>query len=201
MTEIKKYRGGSRELLARFEEIYALLMDVYMATGGKYPALEWLYEKPIPGEIGWKEGFRRTYRPFLKRRLENELDEIFTVEDRKIIGVIGLNYDIKEKDVFEEYSRLFGEIGIKPDENSAFLEILAVHPSRWKEGIGRVLLLTAMKRIESLNKRGYGITFPDLYPAISLYDSVGGRVLGKVEKFAWSPGDRPVDYLLIAFTS
>lgn len=200
MTEIKRYDGGSRELMEKFEEIYSLLMDVYAATGGKYPALEWLYEKPIPGEIGWKEGFRRAYRPFLKWRLENELDEVFAVEDGRIIGIIGINYDIKEKEVFEEYERLFREVGIKLDENSAFLEVLAVHPSRWKKGIGRILLLTAMERLRSLNKKGYGITFPDLYPAISLYDSVGGTVLGKVTKFAWSAGDKPADYLLISFS-
>ena len=58
-----------------------------------------------------------------------------------------------------------------------------------------------MERVSSMNKKGYGITFPDLYPAISLYDSVGGKVLGTVEKFAWSPGDKPADYLLISFTS
>ncbi len=201
MAEIRKYRGGSKELLSRFDEIYALLMDVYEATGGRYPALEWVYSKPLPGEKGWKDRFGEIYRPFLRWRLENELDEIFTVEDEGIIGIIGLNYDISEKEIFEEYHRLFARMSIELEENAAFLEILAVHPSKWREGIGRVLLKTAMEHLERMGKKGYGITFPNLYPAISLYDSVGASILGTVRDFVWNEGDKPADYLLVRFTS
>ncbi len=201
MAGIRKYRGGSKELLSRFEDIYSLLRDVYEATGGKYPALEWVYEKPLPGEMEWEGRFREIYEPFLRWRLENELDEIFTVEDNGIIGIIGLNYDIREKEVLEEYRRLFARIGVELEENAAFLEILAVHPSRWRGGIGRILLKTAMEHLEKMGKKGYGITFPNLYPAISLYDSVGATILGTVRDFVWNEGDKAADYLLVRFTS
>ncbi len=195
---MNRYEGGSRELLSRFEEIYSLLKDVYAATEGRYPALEWVHDKPWPGEEGWEERFREIYAPFLRWRLENELDEIITMEDDAIKALIGINY-VRDPEIFQEYRRLFQAVGEELSPNSAFLEILAVHPAEWRKGLGRLLLKRAMEEIRMRGKKGYGITFPDLYPALSLYDSMGAKVLGKVEGFMWNEGDKPADYLLIRF--
>ncbi|GEM_PF-2974221 len=198
MVAMRRYKRESAPLISRFEEIYTLMRDVYEKTGGKYPALEWVHKKPVPGEKEWKDRFREIYAPFLRWRLENEIDEIITVEDPEIIGIIGINY-VHNPEVFEGYRRIFREIGMELHENSAFLEILAVHPSRWRKGLGRLLLESAIDRVKDTGRKAYGITFPDLYPALHLYELLEAEVLGKVEGFSWNEGDRGADYLILRF--
>lgn len=194
--KIKRYRR--KDVLIRLEEIYSLMKDVYVATDGKYPALEWLHEKPLPGREGWEERFREIYWPFLRWRLENEIDTVITAEDDRIIGIIGINH-VSSPEIFEEYRRLFSRAGVELEKNSAFLEILAVHPSEWRKGIGKLLLKSGMELLKEEGRKGYGISFPDLYPALLLYDSIGAKILGKVGDFKWNEGDRGADYLLIEF--
>ena len=190
-------RYDSGEILPRFEEIYCLMRDVYMATNGGYPALEWAHDKPYPDEEGWEERFREIYAPFLRWRLENEIDELITLEDPEIIGVIGINHP--DGEVLDDYKRIFHAIGRELDDDAVFLEILALHPSHWGKGYGRRLLESALRTVKDSGKKACGITFPDLQPALSLYESMGAEVLGKLENFSWDEGDRPADYLIIRF--
>jgi len=192
---MNRYRSG--EILPRFEEIYGLMRDVYIATKGEYPALEWVHDKPYPHEGGWEERFREIYALFLRWRLEREIDEIITLEDPEIIGIVGINHP--DGEVLDGYKRIFHAIGRELDDDAVFLEILAVHPSQWGKGFGKRLLESALLTVRKNGKKAYSITFPHLQPVLSLYESIGVEVQGKVEGFPWNEGDRAADYLIIRF--
>ena len=135
-----------REENYRLDEILHFVYEIYRATKGKYPLLEWVSEKPKPHEF---EKFKAIYKPFLKERLENEFDEFYVWrKDGEIISTVAIVYKYRGK-----------KLDWIPDSlmknENAFIEFLMVSPRYWKQGYGRETLLFALKRINELGKTAF----------------------------------------------
>ncbi len=161
--------------------LISLMYDVYRSTEGRYPKLEWLLrnQKPDPHDPNSFEIFSFYYKPFLKWRLRREIDELFIVRDKdkampgRIIGVIGINYDLRGK-----YVPWIPREFMNRDD-VGFIELFAVHPDYRGKGIGSKLFDIAIKRLRELGKRPLITTFPDL-EALEFYRKRGGRVIKRM---------------------
>ncbi|WP_457751609.1 GNAT family N-acetyltransferase [Thermococcus sp.] len=136
------------------EELLSFVFDVYRSTGGRYPALEWVEDKPSTDDF---EGFGRVYEPFLEFRLGEEFDELYVLrdEDGRIAGTMALVYNLEDKDV----PWVPDEIR---DEKTGLIEFFMVDPSYKGRGYGSELLKFALQRLKELGKVPYVITFPEL---------------------------------------
>ena len=179
------------------ERVFNLMKDVYAHSGGEYPALEWVENKPIPGERGWESEFESIYRLFLRYRLEEDVDILLAEGDEELKGIIGIKHT--HTGSFEGYRRLFSYAGMELPDNAAFIEMLAVSPKHRRKGLGKMLLKEALRITREMGKRTYGVSFRGLQPALSIYESVGARIIAEVKGYSWDKGDEPADYVLIDF--
>jgi len=143
-----------KNLLSLKEELLAFVFRVYLRTGGAYPALEWVENKPPPDDF---EGFKKVYEPFLEFRLRNEFDELYVLRDKdgRIIGTVALVYNLEGKGVWW----VPGEI---KNEKTGLIEFFMVDPAYKGRGYGSKLLEFAVSRLRELGKEPYVITFPQL---------------------------------------
>ncbi|WP_297091656.1 GNAT family N-acetyltransferase [Thermococcus sp.] len=144
-------------------ELLGFVFRVYQGTGGAYPALEWVEEKPSTDDF---EGFRKVYEPFLEFRLGKEFDELYVLrEDGRIIGTVALVYNLEGKDVWWVPEEI-------KNEKTGLIEFFMVDPSYKGKGYGSKLLEFAVGRLKELGKEAYVITFPHL-EAYSYYMKKG----------------------------
>jgi len=131
------------------DRLLDFVFEVYKGTGGRYPALEWVEEKPSPDDF---EGFRRAYEPFLRFRLEEEFDELYVMGEGEIIGTVALVYNLRGKDLWWV-----------PDDvrngTAGFVEFLMVRPELRGRGYGGELLRFAVRRLRGLGKVPHVVTF------------------------------------------
>ncbi len=172
---------SSPESLHVKNQLIKLMFRVYLSTKGNYPKLEWLRnnQKPRIDQPDAFKKFRFYYEPFLKWRLKKEIDELFIIRDeesKEIIGVIGINYNLKEKYVPwipKEYMNR---------DDIGFIELLAVDPKHQGKGIGSKLFDIAINRLKELGKKPLLTTFPDL-KALQFYKNKGGVIIRKMNKY------------------
>ncbi|NJE61134.1 GNAT family N-acetyltransferase [Thermococcus sp. 21S7] len=136
------------------DELVHFVFRVYQGTGGAYPALEWVENKPSTDDV---EGFRRVYEPFLEFRLGKEFDELYVLRDDggRIAGTVALVYNLEGKDVWWVPEEIKGE-------KTGLIEFFMVDPSYRGRGYGSELLEFAIQRLRELGKVPYVITFPEL---------------------------------------
>ena len=135
------------------EELVRFVFRVYQGTGGAYPALEWVENKPSTNDF---EGFRRVYEPFLEFRLGKEFDELYVLtDDGRIIGTVALVYNLDDKDVWWVPEEI-------KNERTGLIEFFMVDPVYKGLGYGSRLLEFAVERLKELGKEAYVITFPQL---------------------------------------
>jgi len=148
------------------DELLEFVFRVYRGTGGAYPALEWVEEKPSPGDF---EGFERVYRPFLRFRLGEEFDELYVLRDDegRIAGTVALVYNLRGKKVWWVPEEII-------DSKSGLVEFFMVDPEHRGKGYRSKLLNFALKRLGEMEKVPYVITFPEL-EAYSYYLRRGFR--------------------------
>jgi len=177
IMKIKELDSKKRE--QKMNEIIKLMFRVYVATNAGYPKLEWL-PKEVKPKVDEKDSFKKFkfyYEPFLGWRLQQELDEVYVVEDNdRIIGIIGLNYRVPDKYVPwvpREYLNRH-DVG--------FIELFAVDPSYQGKGIGSLLFDRAISRLKELCKKPLLVTFPDL-EALKFYKKKGGKVVKQLDKY------------------
>ncbi len=185
------------EISSLEKEIFSLMNAVYEHSKGEYPALEWVKDKPIPGDTEWEKRFEEIYRPFLRYRLKEDVDILLTIGEGEIAGIIGIKHTGTGS--FKGYKRLFSYAGIDMPKNAAFLEMLAVHPKYRGKGYGKALLERALGIVEERGMRAYGVSFPRLQPALSIYESIGANITAEVHGYSWSDGEEPADYVIIQF--
>ncbi|NJE10514.1 GNAT family N-acetyltransferase [Thermococcus sp. MAR1] len=142
------------EPLSLKDELVRFVFRVYQGTGGAYPALEWVEDKPSTDDF---EGFREVYEPFLEFRLRDELDELYVLRDDegKIAGTVALVYNLEGKDVWWVPDEI-------KDERTGLVEFFMVDPAYKGRGYGSRLLEFAIQRLRELGKVPYVITFPEL---------------------------------------
>jgi len=171
MEGVKKIKNPSTVK----DELLELMFRIYRSTNGKYPALEWVKRKPNPNDF---DGFREVYEPFLKFRLSQEFDELYTYQkDNRIIGTIALVYKrIKEKGIWWVPEELM-------NEKVGLIEFFVVDPEFQGKGIGSTLLEFAVKRLRSLGKDPYGVTFPNLEAYSYYYRKKGFREIMRYKEF------------------
>ncbi|WP_148882285.1 GNAT family N-acetyltransferase [Thermococcus aciditolerans] len=135
-------------------ELVHFVFRVYQETGGAYPALEWVENKPSTDDF---EGFRRVYEPFLEFRLGKEFDELYVLRDDegKIAGTVALVYNLEGKDVWWVPEEIKGE-------KTGLIEFFMVDPAYKGRGYGSRLLEFAIQRLKELGREAYVITFPEL---------------------------------------
>ncbi|ASJ09405.1 GNAT family acetyltransferase [Thermococcus siculi] len=136
------------------DELTGFVFRVYRGTGGAYPALEWVEEKPSTGDF---EGFKRVYEPFLEFRLGKEFDELYVLRDEegRITGTVALVYNLEGKDVWWVPEEI-------KDEGTGLIEFFMVDPEYKGRGYGSMLLEFAVERLRKIGKIPYVITFPEL---------------------------------------
>ena len=176
---MKIERVSRGEMVKYFDPILALVADVYIGTNGKYPRMEWLKpeEKPRIGSKKFFEEFREKYGPFLMWRLKEELDEIYLLYiDSKLVGCIGLNYDLSGKNISWIPEKYYARSDV------GFIELFIVSPKFQGRGLGKKLFLLALNRLRELGKIGYVVTFPDL-EALKFYEKMGGRIVERFDEF------------------
>ena len=173
-----KHLISRSDILSYYRQLLILLSEVYRSTDGRYPAMEWLdpKEKPNPRSPNLLEEFEDKYGEFLLWRLKEEIDELFLflLED-KVIGVVGLNYKLSNKNIPwipREFMR----------EKYGFIELFVVHPNHQGRGIGKTLFNTAISRLKQLGKKPCVVTFPEL-EATKFYERLGGRIMKKYDVF------------------
>ncbi len=152
-----------REENYNLEEILHFVYEIYKATNGKYPLLEWVSEKPESHEF---EKFGDVYKPFLKERIDNEFDEFYVWrEEDKIISTVAIvyKYEGKKMDWVPEFLK---------KEGNAFIEFLMVSPLHWGQGYGKKTLQFALKRIKRLGKNAYVSTSKNI-DAYAFYKKMG----------------------------
>ena len=69
------------------DELVAFVFDIYRATEGEYPFLEWLDRKPSLDDF---KGFKRVYHSFLEERMKHEFDKVYVWKNEGIIGTAAL---------------------------------------------------------------------------------------------------------------
>ncbi len=136
------------------EELIRFVFRVYQGTGGAYPALEWVENKPSTDDF---EGFRKVYEPFLEFRLEKEFDELYVLrdDDGKLVGTVALVYNLEGKDVWWVPEEI-------KNEKTGLIEFFMVDPAYRGKGHGSRLLNFAINRLTELGRDAYVITFPEL---------------------------------------
>ena len=135
------------------EALIEFVFHVYQGTGGAYPALEWVEEKPSINDF---KGFKKAYDPFLEFRLGKEFDELYVgKEGGLIIGTVALVYNLEDKDVWWVPGEIKGK-------KTGLIEFFMVDPNYKGKGYGSKLLEFAIKRLKELGKEAYVITFPEL---------------------------------------
>ncbi|WP_297065578.1 GNAT family N-acetyltransferase [Thermococcus sp.] len=135
------------------DELLKFVFEVYRSTKGTYPALEWVEKKPSPEDF---EGFKRVYEPFLEFRLTREFNELYTMrKGGQLVGTVALVYDLKDKDVWWVPDEI-------KNEKAGLIEFFMVSSGYRGKGYGSKLLNFAVKRLLSLGKTPYVITFPSL---------------------------------------
>ncbi|NJE04748.1 GNAT family N-acetyltransferase [Thermococcus sp. M36] len=146
------------------DELVGFVFRVYQGTGGAYPALEWVENKPALDDF---DGFREVYEPFLEFRLGKEFDELYVLRDEggKIAGTVALVYNLGGKDVWWVPEEIKGE-------KTGLIEFFMVDPAYKGRGYGSMLLEFAIERLKELDKVPYVITFPEL-EAYSYYIKKG----------------------------
>lgn len=152
------------EPLALKEELVHFVFRVYRGTGGAYPALEWVEEKPSVDDF---EGFRKVYEPFLEFRLGKEFDELYILRDNegKIAGTVALVYNLEGKDIPWVPKEI-------KNGRTGLIEFFMVDPAYQGKGYGSKLLEFAVGRLKALGKTPYVVTFPEL-EAYSYYMKKG----------------------------
>ncbi|WP_430515144.1 GNAT family N-acetyltransferase [Pyrococcus woesei] len=154
-------------------ELLGFVFRVYQSTGGAYPALEWVEEKPSTDDF---EGFKKVYEPFLEFRLRDEFDELYVLRrDGKIIGTVALVYNLKGKDIWWVPEEI-------KNEKTGLIEFFMVDPEYKGKGYGSKLLEFAVERLKELGKEAYVITFPKL-EAYSYYLRKGFKKLMDYKEF------------------
>jgi len=159
-VEIEKVKNplGLKNELVRF------VFRVYQGTGGAYPALEWVEDKPSTDDF---EGFKKVYEPFLEFRLRDEFDELYILKngEGKIIGTVALVYNLEDKEAWWVPEEI-------KNEKTGLIEFFMVDPVHKGKGYGSKLLEFAVQRLKGLGKEPYVITFPEL-EAYSYYMKKG----------------------------
>ncbi|WP_048055407.1 GNAT family N-acetyltransferase [Pyrococcus sp. NA2] len=163
-----------KEPLKLKDNLLKLVSEVYKATKGGYPALEWVEKKPEPNDF---EGFRKVYEPFLEFRLTKEFDELYIAREReKILGTVALVYrNLGKKGIWWIPEEL-------ANEKTGLIEFFIVHPDFQGRGIGSKLLSFARNRLRALGKKPYVITFPNLR-AYEYYIKRGFREVMRYKEF------------------
>jgi len=134
-------------------KLLKFVFRVYRGTGGAYPALEWVEDKPSIEDF---DGFRKVYEPFLEFRLGKEFDELYVLrEDGRIIGTVALVYKLEGRDVWWVPEEI-------KNEKTGLIEFFMVDPEYKGRGYGSRLLEFAVERLMELGKEVYVITFPHL---------------------------------------
>ena len=134
-------------------ELVKFVFRVYQGTGGAYPALEWVEDKPSTDNF---EGFKKVYEPFLEFRLGKEFDELYVLrDDGNIIGTVALVYNLEGKDVWWVPEEI-------KNEKTGLIEFFMVNPKYKGRGYGSKLLEFAVKRLRELDREACVITFPNL---------------------------------------
>lgn len=151
-------KKGSYDL----DDLVKFVFSTYKATNGAYPLLEWVEKKPSIDDFAT---FEKIYKPFLKKRMEEEFDEFYFIEENELIGIVALVYKFKGKEIEWIPKRL------KRKENG-FIEFLLVSPVHQGKGYGKMLLEFAIKRLNELNKNAYVVTSKKL-PAFNFYKKFG----------------------------
>ncbi|RLI64404.1 MAG: GNAT family N-acetyltransferase [Candidatus Asgardarchaeum californiense] len=166
-----------------YDDILKLLEDSYRTTGGKYPAMEWLDEKPDYFDPNLEHKFREAYGKFLEWRLTQELDELFLLFlNDALVGSIALTLTFEGKSI--------GWIPEKCQNNQyGFIELFVVRSQYRGKGYGVKLLSVAMRRLKELKRKPLIVTFPNL-KALNYYLKLGG-----VEK------ERFKGYVIVDLTS
>ena len=146
------------------EELLGFVFRVYQGTGGAYPKLEWVKDKPSTDDF---EGFRKVYEPFLEFRLGKEFDELYVLRDEggRVAGTIALVYNLEGKDVWWVPEEI-------KNEKTGLIEFFMVDPAYKGRGYGSMLLEFAVQRLKELGKVPHVITFPEL-EAYSYYMKKG----------------------------
>jgi len=149
------------------DELLHFIFSVYRATGGKYPLLEWVEEKPSTDDF---PSFKSIYEPFLRRRLEKEFDELY-LWGTPLFATAALVYNFEGKD-----------IGWIPDEfkkeGNAFIEFFMISPSMWGRGYGRKILSFLLDEVEKRGMRAH-VSTSDRIDAYHFYLKHGFHVVGK----------------------
>ena len=171
MDEIQiRHISDKDKIISLYNILLGFMARIYVSTGGKYPAMEWLSpeEKPKIGDENFLKDFEEKYGPFLKWRLSAELDEVFlATQDNKLVGIIALNHRVVGKDIPwipKNYAR----------DDVGFIELFAVDPEYRGRGIGKKLFQEAINRLKELGKKPCVVTFPNL-EAVKFYESMGGK--------------------------
>ncbi len=165
--EIKKIEDGNEYI----DKLMSFVFLIYQSTGGNYPRLEWLVEKPAAKDF---YGFDRAYRNFLKYRINEEFDELYIIEEEKIIATFALVYKFENKSIKwipDDFKNLCG-----------FLEFFMVHPARRGQGLGKEIIEFSQDRIKEMEKRFCVVTFQDLQ-AYPYYRALGFTDLLKYGNF------------------
>ena len=154
----------AREPLKLKDELVRFVFRVYQGTGGAYPALEWVENKPSTDDF---DGFKEVYEPFLEFRLGKEFDELYVLRDDegKIAGTVALVYNPEGKNLWWVPDEI-------KDEKTGLIEFFMVDPAYKGRGYGSQLLEFAIQRLRELGKVPYVITFPGL-EAYSYYIKKG----------------------------
>ncbi|HEC82790.1 MAG TPA: N-acetyltransferase [Thermoplasmatales archaeon] len=130
------------------EELVNFVYSIYKYTEGKYPFLEWMENKPDKNDY---EKFKKVYKSFLKKRVEEEFDEFYLWKNEKIISTFALVYEFKNKNI--EWIPPF-----LTEKNSGFIEFFMVSPEYQGKGYGKITLHNAIERLNELGKEKYIVT-------------------------------------------
>ncbi|MFA4701358.1 GNAT family N-acetyltransferase [Pyrococcus kukulkanii] len=168
MVEVKRAENP----LGLKDELVKFVFGIYRSTKGKYPALEWVEEKPSIDDF---EGFKKIYEPFLEFRLTREFDELYVAEDNEIVGTVALVYNLPKEGVWWVPQEIIGP-------RTGLIEFLMVDERYRGKGLGSKLLEFAIKRLESLGKDAYVVTFPNL-DAYNYYKRKGFEEVMKFKEF------------------
>ncbi|MFA4640476.1 GNAT family N-acetyltransferase [Pyrococcus kukulkanii] len=168
MVEVKRAENP----LSLKDELVKFVFGIYRSTKGKYPALEWVEEKPSIDDF---KGFKKIYEPFLEFRLTREFDELYVAQDNEIVGTVALVYNLPKEGVWWVPQEIIGP-------RTGLIEFFMVDERYRGKGLGSKLLEFAIKRLESLGKDAYVVTFPNL-DAYNYYKRKGFEEVMKFKEF------------------